>query len=1309
VATKEEIMFRILITIIMALALLPCGVEAASTVYWAAGPNGTISNSAAKVTSITEPLLDWQMSLAVTATPNTGFQFRNFSGINFTKTTTNPVRVTDNGKDRYITANFTGSVGQVELITHGALQDVVDIKCGRSHTALLKRDGTVTIWGGNDGQSVRTIESIPGVSAVGVGLFNTFIVKDGTVQGYGVFADAAGVSNLPVTVPPLTNVVDVVGGWSHAVALKRDGTLEAWGTANNFGQISPLPNFGGLRVTSLAAGNNFTVALLEDGTVRTWGQDIRYSGGVLQQGPDPATLRNVVAISAKAWHALALLKDGTVVGWGYNDNRQPPAGLTDVKAIAAGGHHSVALKKDGTIVIWGDNSRGQSVIPAGIQGQITAIAAGYYYTMVQTPAAVVGWGENNSSQPYTPARAYFPTGNGRATCQTKGVGINYVDYGSSSVCTLEPYAGMKTFFAVNGVPRTLPEGSTTTTLTNITNFTSVTAVFGLPPQPPGIGAVSVANGQATVHIIPPADDGGAPITGYTVTTKTPTPGLGIDLDAGTTKLIHTVTGLAIGTQYTFAATAKNLLGSSNESHPSTSGGVTINDGAAFTRSPSVTLTLSANGVTQACVSNSATCTAWSAFSSTKPWVLSSGDGLKTVYVWFKDSFGNVSPQPYSAAITLDTSTPVNGTVSITPAAGAFTINWQGFSDTDIAGYRLVKGTAGYPLCSANPLYSGPALTYHDTDLVSGSTYYYRVCAVDAAGNTSTGATASQRAVGEYDPPTGSLAIIGGSGYAKSQTVSLALSASDASGVSQVCVSNSSTCTLWTPYTSTKSWTLTAGSGVKTVYAWFKDSLGNVNSEPYTASVTVDVTPPTNGTLAITPASGSFTLNWQGASDAVSGIALYRLVMSTTGYPLCSASPIYTGTGASFVHSGVVNGTTYYYRLCAVDNAGNTSAGATAMKKALAEYDAPVGSVAINNSGTYAKSPVVSLKLTATDATGVAQVCISNSASCTLWSSYLPTKTWTLLPGSGKKTVKAWFKDSLGNVSAPTSAEITLDTTPPTNGTLSITPAVGSFTLNWQGATDALSGIAGYKLVGGTLGYPACSAAPLYSGTGTSFVQNVTMGTTYYYRLCTVDNAGNSSTGATAMKKAVAEYDPPTGSVVINKGAGYTKSAAVTLSLSASDASGVSQVCVSNTTTCTLWSVFAATRSWTLPLGNGQKTVNVWFKDRLGNANTAPYTASIVLDTTRPTGTVSINDGAASTATRAVTLTLSATDNSGPVSSMQFSNDGIIWSAWENYAPAKDWTLSAALGTKRVLARFKDAAGNISAAAVDTITLTAAAL
>jgi fibronectin type 3 domain-containing protein len=95
----------------------------------------------------------------------------------------------------------------------------------------------------------------------------------------------------------------------------------------------------------------------------------------------------------------------------------------------------------------------------------------------------------------------------------------------------------------------------------------------------------------------------------------------------------------------------------------------------------------------------------------------------------------------------------------------------------------------------------------------------------------------------------------------------------------------------------------------------------------------------------------------------------------------------------------------------------------------------------------------------------------------------------------------------------------------------------------------------------------------------------------------------------------------------------------------------------------------------------------------------------VADTTPPTGSVSINAGAARTTSRTVTLSLNASDTGGTVTGMRFSNDGTTFSNEVAYATSCSWTLTSGDGIKTVYARFKDSSGNwMSSSATDTIEL-----
>jgi uncharacterized repeat protein (TIGR02543 family) len=377
------------------------------------------------------------------------------------------------------------------------------------------------------------------------------------------------------------------------------------------------------------------------------------------------------------------------------------------------------------------------------------------------------------------------------------------------------------------------------------------------------------------------------------------------------------------------------------------GSIVINKpGELYTAIPKVTLTIHAtdgiNTSDKMCISNTPVCTSWVAYAPIRSWTLTNGDGLKTVYAYFRDKAGNSSTIPAIAGIILDSTAPANGTMTITPDSGNnLNLSWQGFSDatSGIANYIVVAGTKATPSCNADPLYSGPLTSFSHENLTLNTMYYYRVCAQDAAGNTSTGAMASKLVRSEYTPPAGTVIVNNEALYTNKTKVTLAIHADDhgGSGVDKMCISNLSSCTSWVPYATDKDWILSSGDGSKTVNIWFRDNNGNVNATPYQSnSIKLDTKAPKNGTLQI---SNTFNLTWSGFSDEPGGSGLkdYILVRSTIAAPACNtAAAINTSDATATLFddhaTASVVGKTYYYRVCARDNAGNISTGTTVSKK-----------------------------------------------------------------------------------------------------------------------------------------------------------------------------------------------------------------------------------------------------------------------------------------------------------------------------------------------------------------------------------------
>jgi len=181
-------------------------------------------------------------------------------------------------------------------------------------------------------------------------------------------------------------------------------------------------------------------------------------------------------------------------------------------------------------------------------------------------------------------------------------------------------------------------------------------------------------------------------------------------------------------------------------------------------------------------------------------------------------------------------------------------------------------------------------------------------------------------------PAGNVVINAGAKYTKLTTVTVDVTTTSGSAT-QVCLSATATCTAWKTYASSMAFALATGDGVKNVYVWWKGSDGTSSATPVSASITLDTTAPSNGTLLGALSGKVATLTWAGAKDTGSGLASYKLTSSTANVPsnCSSGTQLYAGPATTFKTGTLPIGTTYF-RLCAVDNVGNVSAGVTASAK-----------------------------------------------------------------------------------------------------------------------------------------------------------------------------------------------------------------------------------------------------------------------------------------------------------------------------------------------------------------------------------------
>ena len=105
----------------------------------------------------------------------------------------------------------------------------------------------------------------------------------------------------------------------------------------------------------------------------------------------------------------------------------------------------------------------------------------------------------------------------------------------------------------------------------------------------------------------------------------------------------------------------------------------------------------------------------------------------------------------------------------------------------------------------------------------------------------------------------------------------------------------------------------------------------------------------------------------------------------------------------------------------------------------------------------------------------------------------------------------------------------------------------------------------------------------------------------------------------------------------------------------------------------------------------------------------PVSDTIRLDTAGPTGTATINGGAASTTLGSVSVAVPATDVSG-VANVRLSNSpttsgGVLTTGTTfAYATPQSWSLTPGDGAKTVYVQWQDALGTWSAVTSDSITL-----
>ena len=540
-----------------------------------------------------------------------------------------------------------------------------------------------------------------------------------------------------------------------------------------------------------------------------------------------------------------------------------------------------------------------------------------------------------------------------------------------------------------------------------------------------------------------------------------------------------------------------------------------------------------------------------------------------------------------------------------------------------------------------------------------------------------------------------------------QTVNLAWTATDSlTGVAGQQASNDGS-SFTNVSASPAVWTLGATQGQVTVTLRVTDVAGN--QAQATDTIFFDTASPTITSATLNggaPWTRFTTVNLAvTAGDGATSSGLFQVCVSGSVTPGClpyAATVPVTLTAGSGMKTVLVT---------VSDNAGNVSLASMA-SVGLDQATPTLGSINLNLNATFTNVPLVSASLIANDlgGSGLAQVqCQTDLGAFAAPVSYAATISHTMTGADGLKTVGCKVIDGAGNESSVNADTITLDTGAPT-GSFVINAGDPAFTNNLNTtlvftANDA-SGVT-HRCVGvAPLAAPAPNDPCFQPIAFTSFALAAGDGLktlNVWFR----DAANNVST-AVAADSITLDQTAPTLSVAglgIASGAASTNSLSPVFAHAASDAtSGLAQVCTGDASPPATCVAYTSTPTVTLTAGDGPKTGFIRVSDGAGNVSFI-LSDSITLDQTAPgVSSASINGGAMFTNSINVSVTSVASDAVG-VTQMQLSNSGVGgFGAPVPYLSPVNTTLSAGDGTKTILVRVLDAAGNTSGIASDTITL-----
>lgn len=238
------------------------------------------------------------------------------------------------------------------------------------------------------------------------------LLESGQVWAWGTFRNNEGIlgfsknikiQRIPTRIIELENIIQIVAGKDHILALDSKGLVYAWGNGQQFqlgrkilersimSSLEPR-SFGLKNIKFIGSGEFHSFAITTDGKVLSWGLN-QYGqcgidmniedGAVVNKPTEIKTLKdkNIIFITGGEHHSVAISENGDIYTFGRYDMKEigiekdklpiddcivdahnnvrslpVPTKLTTlppIKSVSCGSHHTLAITKSGVVYSWG--------------------------------------------------------------------------------------------------------------------------------------------------------------------------------------------------------------------------------------------------------------------------------------------------------------------------------------------------------------------------------------------------------------------------------------------------------------------------------------------------------------------------------------------------------------------------------------------------------------------------------------------------------------------------------------------------------------------------------------------------------------------------------------------------------------------------------------------------------------------------------------------------------------------------------------------------------------------------------------------